>query len=411
MSEVNLNSPEVTPEALDKYTPAPKTERQGNGLCLSGGGFRASLFHLGALTRLNELGILEKIDTVSSVSGGSILAGFMATRLQFPIVGRVGDWNERVVEPFRRFTSKNIRNWPILSRLLPWNWFDSDNGVEHLQSTYDEHLTDRKLLKNLPLRPSFIFCATDMQFGVNWMFTSRRVGDYQAGNVTPAPLDWPVAKAVAASSCFPPVFNPMKLDLDEADFDKTGKAHSRAEYKECVSDMRLTDGGCYDNLGLEPIWKSHRVLLCSDGGGTFDFEADKHLLWRVQRYSSILDNQVGALRKRWLISNFIAKILDGTYWGIGSDVQSFKATLGYSTKLVDSKISEIRTDLDSFTDAEASILMNHGYTLAEAAIRRHMPGWVAPEAPAAVPPYPEWMDEARVDVALKESGKRKIFGH
>jgi NTE family protein len=50
----------------------------GIGLCLSGGGFRAMLFHLGAFTRLNELGLLRRLDRVASVSGGWIAAGALA---------------------------------------------------------------------------------------------------------------------------------------------------------------------------------------------------------------------------------------------------------------------------------------------------------------------------------------------
>jgi NTE family protein len=59
---------------------------KGVGLALSGGGFRATLFHLGALWRLNELGWLPKLDRISSVSGGSITSGLLAVRwtgLQF----------------------------------------------------------------------------------------------------------------------------------------------------------------------------------------------------------------------------------------------------------------------------------------------------------------------------------------
>ena len=51
-------------------------------LCLSGGGYRAALFHLGAVRRLNELGVLSKIETISSVSGGSILAAHLATAIR-----------------------------------------------------------------------------------------------------------------------------------------------------------------------------------------------------------------------------------------------------------------------------------------------------------------------------------------
>src|SRR5437867_2725601 len=51
---------------------------EGIALCLSGGGYRAMLFHVGALWRLNDLGYLPKLNRVSSVSGGSITAGVLA---------------------------------------------------------------------------------------------------------------------------------------------------------------------------------------------------------------------------------------------------------------------------------------------------------------------------------------------
>src|SRR6266852_8666340 len=67
--------------AREKYLPSAKKISNSIGLALSGGGFRATLFHLGAIRRLHELGILPKLTTISSVSGGSILNGFLASRL------------------------------------------------------------------------------------------------------------------------------------------------------------------------------------------------------------------------------------------------------------------------------------------------------------------------------------------
>ena len=58
----------------------------GMALCLSGGGYRAMVFHLGCLWRLNELGFLSRLSRISSVSGGSITAGQLGlkwSRLQF----------------------------------------------------------------------------------------------------------------------------------------------------------------------------------------------------------------------------------------------------------------------------------------------------------------------------------------
>ena len=66
------------PALICEPPPSPEHPR-GLALCLSGGGFRALLFHLGALRRLNELGILPKVDTFSATSGGSILACLLYT--------------------------------------------------------------------------------------------------------------------------------------------------------------------------------------------------------------------------------------------------------------------------------------------------------------------------------------------
>src|ERR1017187_9842987 len=110
----------ITTQAANKYLPEPKAERDGIGLCLSGGGYRAALFHLGALRRLNECGILAKLRTISSVSGGSIISGHLATRLSWPLTSPVPDWESRIAVPFRRLTSTNIRTPAFLASLLPW---------------------------------------------------------------------------------------------------------------------------------------------------------------------------------------------------------------------------------------------------------------------------------------------------
>ena len=78
--------------------------RAGTALCMSGGGYRAMVFHLGALWRLNELGWLPRLDRVSSVSGGSITAGQLALewpRLAFDERGVAANFHARVVDPAR----------------------------------------------------------------------------------------------------------------------------------------------------------------------------------------------------------------------------------------------------------------------------------------------------------------------
>jgi NTE family protein len=406
---------ERTDVAQSEYLPKPERQRRGIALCLSGGGFRSSLFHLGAMRRLNELGALSRVDVISSVSGGSIVSAHLATRLdEWPEAGAaVPRWEENVSAPFRAYASKNVRTPALLQRLLPWNWTRSSTGARALARSYERKLAERGgtplRLSDLPQRPRYIFCATDMAFGVNWVSTREEVGDYQIGYVPPPP-EWTVGRAVAASSCFPPVFNPLPIELAPEQF-ADGRALGRADYRECVRGLRLTDGGNYDNLGLEPVWKDAEYVIASDGGAVFEAEPDRSLVWRLSRYTDILGNQVLALRKRWLISNFLAGELKGTYWGIGSDTAGYKSGVpGYSKELIAEVISKVRTDLDAFSPAEAEVLENHGYMLAEAAVKRHLPSLSALPAPFAVP-HPAWLDEAKVRRALADSAKRKLpFG-
>ena len=395
----------VKPESTPAERYRPERERVGNALCLSGGGFRATVFHLGALRRLNETGVLAKLDTISSVSGGSIMAAMLATHAPWPAAASApipaDVWERDVAAPVRRFASRNLRTPAIVSRLLrPWN---TSAGARGLMAGYAARLSRAKLA-SLPDRPRFVFCATDLCYGVNFVFERSRVGDYRLGYLSPPPADWDVARAVAASSCFPPIFNPLPLDVPAASFKRAREAIADA-------DVRLSDGGLYDNLGLEPVWKTHRAVLVSDGGAVFGSASDGGLLTRIGRYVDIVDNQALALRKRWLISNFLDGTMDGAYWGIGSATGNYaKGGFGYSKELATQVIATVRTDLDAFSTAEMAVLENHGYALAAAAITTHLGDLAAPGAPTATPPHPEWTDEERVRGALANSWKRKLLG-
>ncbi|HKG97110.1 MAG TPA: patatin-like phospholipase family protein, partial [Pyrinomonadaceae bacterium] len=161
-----------------------KKERKGISLCLSGGGYRAALFHLGVLRRLNELGILSSVTHISSVSGGSIIAAHLAERIKrWRRPGEVitrQEWDETVANPFHDLTATDIRTIPILKRLLPWNLFRQGYHTKELEKQYNSRLTRMRVV-DLPEHPQFSFCATDMVFGVNWEFTRAYVGDYKIG--------------------------------------------------------------------------------------------------------------------------------------------------------------------------------------------------------------------------------------
>src|SRR5262245_60775439 len=94
--------------------------REWTGLALSGGGFRASLFHVGALWRLNEMGWLPRLDRISSVSGGSITAGVLGlawTSLDFRD-GVAKNFNELVAAPILKFTKLEIDTPSIWKGIL-----------------------------------------------------------------------------------------------------------------------------------------------------------------------------------------------------------------------------------------------------------------------------------------------------
>jgi NTE family protein len=229
----------------------------------------------------------------------------------------------------------------------------------------------------------------------------------------PTPAHWSVARAVAASSCFPPFFNPQPIGLSPELL--VGGADQSDKRDERIRSLRLSDGGLYDNMGLEPVWKSHLVVLVSEGGSTFDAGADGGLFWRLNRYMEVQGRGGGAVRKRWLISSFVKRVLRGTYWGIGTDIDDYDVLVtGYPRPITKELIAEIRTDLDAFSVAERSVLENHGYVLAQAAIEKYAKFMARDPMPPLSIPHGDWMGPAnkrRVEDGLSQSSDRKLpFG-
>lgn len=401
----------LTP-AEDKYLPNAKRD---GGLCLalSGGGFRATLFHLGALRRLNELGLLSSFKSISSVSGGSMIALCLADGIISvpPQPGKPLQNLESIAAKARDLVSFNLRRTVMLKKLLPWNWLTS------LPELVAKELADRistRTLVDLPDTPRFIFCATDLVFGSNWVYEKTRAGNYEAGYKRAGLQTIQLAYAAAASACFPPVFKPMNPEIEGKDL-KDGDA-TGPDADECRSKIRLTDGGVYDNMGLEPLWKNAESLIVSDAGGTFEYSRNRGTLSDLKRYPDIMGNQARALRKRWLISSFITGDgpgglpgLSGTYFATTSDVTRYDpdSKLGYSSGVA-LKIAQIRTDLDKFSDAEQAVLQNHGYLLCDIALKTHLPDLYRSAPPLDIP-FKEWMDEKKVLAAIRNSAKQKLL--
>src|ERR1035437_7827389 len=177
MTELLPMSPSRVAQQADDFKWDGNALEPAIALALSGGGFRAMLFHAGALMRLNELGVLSRVARISSVSGGSIAAGYLACvwdQLGPPnAAGAFGQFQPKYVEPILRFSREKIDVGGILTGLLPWT-----SAADQVAATYDKFLFNNITLQNIPDQPRFVFCATNMQTGVLWRFSQPYSGAY-----------------------------------------------------------------------------------------------------------------------------------------------------------------------------------------------------------------------------------------
>jgi NTE family protein len=339
------------------------TTRQGVGLALSGGGYRAMLFHTGALWRLNELGWLPKLTTVSSVSGGSIAAGVLAhawPKLRFDDDGVAGNLAKELVQPIRRLARTNL-DVPVTLKamFIPWR-----SAGEELARVYAKHLFGECLLEELdPSGPQFVFTATNLQDGALWWFF-RQSGAH--GRV-------PLATAVAASSAFPPMLSPVVIPDPH---DSTRR-------------IVLSDAGVYDNLGLDPIENQRATVLVSDAGKKMKYESNPKRDWLRQllRVLTVMDNQVRELRTGTLLKSYKEKVFAGTYWATYSDITHFELPDALPAPVAQTRLlAETNTRLTRTPETVQEQLINWGYAACDAGMRRWVdPGAVAPKSF----PYPE----------------------
>ena len=167
---------------------------------------------------------------------------------------------------------------------------------------YRRELFGKSILQDLPDKPTFVFNATNLESGVLFRFSKPYLADYRVGRVMEP--DLPVAVAVAASSAFPPILSPCTIDLSKDEW-RTDPRNDLVD-PEFRDELTLTDGGVYDNLGIETAWKRYRTILVSDGGGHLVPDPDPAHDWPEQmvRVLKVIDNQVRALRKRQIIEAF-----------------------------------------------------------------------------------------------------------
>jgi NTE family protein len=305
-------------------------------LALSGGGYRAMLFHIGTLRRLNDSGLLPSLSVISSVSGGSVTAAYLAYRwrdLQFDESDRAVNFDEIIEEPLRDLAGSTLDIPSIVSGLLPF-----DSSAREQVKQFDKRLFKNALLSDIAPgkfaddptarpRPVFIINATNLQTGELWQFRSSAMG----GPIThwTSPGKTRLSEAVAASSGFPPFLSPMTLDLSEVPADdwhdcsdfrdspyginnrnEPGRVlASNAEIAPFHQRVMLTDGGVRDNLGLGSLQEITRlrrlhntarrtITLLSDGGAATALDPNPASNWLQQslRVLELMSDQPDEVR-------------------------------------------------------------------------------------------------------------------
>lgn len=271
------------------------------GLALSGGGYRAAAFHLGVFRKLNKLNILEKIDVISCISGGSIAGAYYAmnkdnfeefeksftTNLQKSCIRRI-IFNFRFLLPIIVFAvivffllkdpfGFDFPTWfvaviicaLILSPLLIQFKIISFTALKI--KAYRSIFFGDTVLADLPDTPILAINSTNLSTGTLWTFSKKKISDssYEfpkdgGESIKFDGSSFSIAVAVASSSSVPVPFDPVKIPI------KYFKNHT--DFKRAKP--MLIDGGLYDNQGIHKLTQSNSSYVCdiiivSDGSQPF----------------------------------------------------------------------------------------------------------------------------------------------
>ena len=291
-----------------------------------------------------------------------------------------------MVDPVRKIASTTIDEGAIFGGI-----FLPGTVADHVADKYDSLVFHGRTLQDLPADdagPRFVINATNVQSGVLMRFSRPYMRDYRVGQVLNPTL--PLARAVGASSAFPPILSPAEIDVAKYGLhfepaDGTEDLHTEPYTTKLI----FTDGGVYDNLGLETVWKEYQTILVSDGGGHIQAEPDPHHDWARHAYRvlNIIDSQVRALRTRELIEYYGQKVREGTYWGIGQDITTYENPPVFPCSFKDTtELAQTPTRLQKMADTLQERLINWGYAICDASVRKYL-NTAAPKPERL--PYPE----------------------
>ncbi|AMR31533.1 hypothetical protein A0256_08890 [Mucilaginibacter sp. PAMC 26640] len=272
------------------------------GLALSGGGYRAAAFHLGTLNKLNDLGILDEVDVISTISGGSItgaawmlseeaypefhekikadlsvksVIGFAVCSPAFLIPGTliIASLLAAVALTFTELAWLSYLVLTVLLIILFRFQYQLVPVSELIEKAYDKYFYHGATLDMFKTTPVIAIGTSNLHTGRPFTFSRDKIGDTFYSKECKPPVTFlagglPVARAVAASSCVPFAFTPVKISPDFY----TDPADAERVHPQ------LIDGGVYDNQGIQKLTEqessySCEIVIVSDAGG--GFMADK----------------------------------------------------------------------------------------------------------------------------------------
>lgn len=353
----------------------------GLGLALSGGGFRATLFHLGVISFLRDTKQLQRVTHISAVSGGSILAAHVVLNWEKYVSEDDAAFRAAVDELlgfiradvrgriYRRLPGAMLRRFTIPKMSFAQVWRQSATDLlRHYYSSYLYHGASlaslkysRKLDPDKP-RPALFLLTTNLTDGSQCSFQAAGFCNEDKEQLV-ATETFPLSDAVAASSAFPGLFPPVLITSDVFGVPESELGHPK---------ILLTDGGVYDNLGVR---KFHRLLsneannieyvLVSDASARFAWNNGAGFLEPLRtslRASDILTKRIHDLETTMACGQKFIRI------NISETVDRERDSCALFPN-IQKQLSSIRTDLDAFNDLEIFTLVRHGYCVTRAALR------------------------------------------
>lgn len=366
------------------------------GLALSGGGFRATIYHLGVLARLAEQNRLEEVTFISTVSGGSLCAGLVYAQSGFRWPSSQHYLN--VVAPKARelLTTQNLQSsliWRLVTSLLSSPLKFLETRADDLSALLQKLWGITINVRDLPEHPRWLINTTCYETGKNWRFERFRMGDYIFGYSADPPI--PLSDALAASAGFPGLVGALTLDARPHEWFKYKSSQATLE-KEIVQppfpEVHLWDGGVYDNLGVESLhnfvsgWRlGIDFLIASDASGRPGPETYRpgvKALFRI--INGVMMDQIRSLRSRAVLERIINHQDAGGFLQIGNTCQE---VLEPSPKRDDiprlcpaclsaeeaARAAKFETTIRRVTPAEFALLFRHGFEVADYTLYAYYP--------------------------------------